>query len=88
MSASVPFLFAPMALRDTLTGETVLLSDGAMAASYPIGGIEKDRPVFGIRLNPDGHQHIHQRISGPYGLAKAAIVSGIRARYSLPRTIE
>ena len=88
MSASVPFLFAPVPLRDTLTGERVLFSDGAMAANYPIGVIAKDRPVFGFRLSPDGDQHVHQSIRGPYGLAKAVIVSGIRSRYSLPRTIE
>lgn len=75
-------------MRDTLTGERVLFSDGAMAANYPIGVIAKDRPVFGFRLSPDGNPHIHQSIHGPYGLAKAVIASGIRARYSLPRTIE
>jgi len=88
MSAAVPFLFAPVPLRDTLTGELVLFSDGAMAANYPIGVTQKDRPVFGFRLSPDGDQHLHQSIRGPYGLARAVIVSGIRARYTLPRTIE
>jgi NTE family protein len=88
MSAAVPFLFAPVPLHDTLTDEKVLFSDGAMAANYPIGVVEKDRPVFGFRLSPDEDQHIHQSIKGPYGLARAVIVSGIRARYSLPRTIE
>jgi NTE family protein len=88
MSAAVPFLFAPVPLRDTLTGERVLFSDGAMAPNYPIGVIQKDRPVFGFRLSLDGDQHLHQSIRGPYGLARAVIVSGIRARYSLPRTIE
>jgi len=88
MSAAVPFLFTPVPMRDRLTGEKVLFSDGAMAANYPIGVIEKDRPVFGFRLSPDGDQHLHQSIKGPYGLARAVIVSGIRARYSLPRTIE
>ena len=88
MSAAVPFLFTPVPLRDRLNGEKVLFSDGAMAANYPIGVIAKDRPVFGFRLSPDGHQHVHNSIRGPYGLARAVIVSGIRARYSLPRTIE
>jgi predicted acylesterase/phospholipase RssA len=88
MSAAVPFLFAPVPLRDAATGEKVLFSDGAMAANYPIGVIEKDRPVSGFRLSPDGDPHLHQEIRGPYGLARAVIVSGIRARYSLPRTIE
>jgi len=88
MSAAVPFLFAPVPLHDMLNDETVLFSDGAMAANYPIGVIEKDRPVYGFRLKPDGDQHLHQSIHGPYGFARAVIVSGIRARHSLPRTIE
>jgi NTE family protein len=88
MSAAVPFLFRPVPLEDAITGERVLFSDGAMAANYPIGVALHDRPVFGFRLSPDGDQHIHHTISGPYGLARAVIVSGIRARYSLPRTIE
>lgn len=87
-AAAVPFLFTPVPMRDTLTGELVLFSDGAMAANYPIGVIAKDRPVFGYRLSPDGDLHVHQSIRGPYGLAKAVMTSGIRARYSLPRTIE
>jgi NTE family protein len=88
MSAAVPFLFTPVTLYDTLAEERVTFSDGAMAANYPIGVVSHDRPVFGFRLVPDGDRHIHQRISGPYSLAKAVLVSGIRARYSLPRTIE
>jgi NTE family protein len=88
MSAAVPFLFTPVMLYDTLAEERVIFSDGAMAANYPIGVVSHDRPVFGFRLVPDGDPHIHQRISGPYSLAKAVLISGIRARYSLPRTIE
>jgi NTE family protein len=88
MSAAVPFLFTPVTLFDTLAQEQVVFSDGAMAANYPIGVVSRDRPVFGFRLVPDGDPHIHQRISGPYSLAKAVLVSGVRARYSLPRTIE
>ena len=88
MSAAVPFLFTPVNLFDTLEQEHVLFSDGAMAANYPIGVVSHDRPVFGFRLVPDGDPHVHQHISGPYSLAKAVLVSGVRARYSLPRTIE
>ena len=88
MSAAVPFLFTPVTLFDTVAQETVMFSDGAMAANYPIGVVSHDRPVFGFRLVLDGDPHIHQRISGPYSLAKAILISGIRARYSLPRTIE
>jgi NTE family protein len=88
MSAAVPFLFTPVTLHDNLANEKVTFSDGAMAANYPIGVVEHDRPVYGFRLVLDGDRHLHQRISGPYSLAKAVLVSGIRARYSLPRTIE
>jgi predicted acylesterase/phospholipase RssA len=88
MSAAVPFLFTPVPLFDTLEQEHVVFSDGAMAANYPIGVVSHDRPVFGFRLVPDGDAHVHQHISGPYSLTKAVLVSGIRARYSLPRTIE
>jgi NTE family protein len=88
MSAAVPFLFTPVTLFDMLEQEHVVFSDGAMAANYPIGVVSRDRPVFGFRLVPDGDPHVHQHISGPYSLAKAVLVSGIRARYSLPRTIE
>jgi NTE family protein len=88
MSAAVPFLFTPVTLFDPLAQENVVFSDGAMAANYPIGVVSHDRPVFGFRLVLDGDPHIHQRISGPYSLAKAVLISGIRARYSLPRTIE
>jgi predicted acylesterase/phospholipase RssA len=88
MSAALPFLFTPVTLFDTIVQEEVIFSDGAMAANYPIGVISRDRPVFGFRIVLDGDPHIHQRISGPYSLAKAVLISGIRARYSLPRTIE
>jgi len=88
MSAAVPFLFIPVAMHDTINDERVLFSDGAMAANYPIGVVGHDRPVFGFRLVPDGDPHVHQPIHGPYSLARAVLVAGIRARYSLPRTIE
>ncbi len=88
MSAAVPFLFIPVSLHDTIANERVLFSDGAMAANYPIGVVDRDRPVVGFRLVPDGDPHVHQRIVGPYSLARAVLMAGIRARYSLPRTIE
>lgn len=88
MSAAVPFLFAPVPLYDTLTNEHVLFSDGAMTANYPIGVVDHDRPVLGFRLVPDGDPHVHQRIQGLFSLARAVLIAGIRARYSLPRTIE
>jgi len=88
MSAAVPFIFTPVVLHDKLADERVVFSDGAMAANYPIGVVAHDRPVFGFRLTPDGDPHIHNNIQGPYSLAKAVLTSGIRARYSLPRTLE
>ncbi len=88
MSAAIPFLFAPVPMYDALTNEHVLFSDGAMAANYPIGVIDHDRAVLGFRLVPDGLQHVHRRIQGPYSLARAVLIAGLRARYSSPRTID
>jgi NTE family protein len=85
MSASVPFLFTPVALRDERSGESVLMSDGAMAANFPIGLAGHDRPIVGFRLVTDATSHPHTTIGGPASLARAVVIAGIRARYDLPR---
>lgn len=85
MSAAVPFLFTPVPLFDRTTGESVLMSDGAMAANYPIGLAGHDRPILGFRLINDGTAHPHETIAGPATLARAVVIAGIRARYDLPR---
>lgn len=85
ISASVPFLFRPVTLVDSRTGERVVLSDGAMTANYPVGIVRQDRPVVGFRLRPDLHGRPHAAITGPFTLARAVVIAGIRARYCLPR---
>ncbi len=85
MSAAVPFLFKPVPLTDLNTGEEVLISDGAMAANFPIGLAPPGLPTIGFRLVTDGSEHPHEDIGGPASLARAVVLSGIRARYDLPR---
>ena len=88
MSAAVPFLFTPVTLVDRVTGEKVAMADGAMAANYPIGVIPRDRPIVGFRLVADEDEHLHHQVGGPFSLAKSVVIAGIRARYSLPRSID
>jgi len=85
MSAAVPFLFQPVAMRDKVTGEQILMADGAMAANFPIGLAPENRPVVGFRVTSDGTVHPHKTIRGPASLARAVVIAGIRARYDLPR---
>ena len=87
MSAAIPFLFTPVPLRDLSRGETVLMADGAMAANYPIGLADPAAAVLGFRLDADNRDHPDERIAGPASLARAVMLSGIRARYSLPRPL-
>ena len=86
MSASVPFLFKPAELTDHTSGEKILIADGAMAANFPIGLAPSGLPTFGFRLLTEDKYHPHEDIGGPASLAKAVMLSGIRARYDLPRT--
>lgn len=88
MSAAVPFLFTPVKLRDRLTGEQVLMADGAMAANYPVSVVGNDLPVIGFRLVGIDDRHEHQVVRGPLTLARSVIAAGIRARYALPRLID
>lgn len=85
MSAAIPFFFQPVAMRDLLTGEKVLFADGAMAANFPIGLAPGGRPSTGFVLTGTGGDHAHLSVRGPASLARAVILAGIRARYSLPR---
>ncbi len=88
MSAAVPFLFTPVTLVDTRTGDRVVFADGAMAANYPVGVVPRDRPIVGFRLLPDHDGHEHQPVTGPFTLARAVVLAGIRARYALPRPVD
>lgn len=88
MSASVPFLFVPVALmHQHAAGETVLLADGAMASRFPLEVMQppEDRPIVGFRLADFGSPHDHAPIRGPITLAGAVIGAGMSARETLPR---
>jgi NTE family protein len=87
MSAAVPFMFTPVPLINRRTGDHMLMADGAMAANFPVGMVPRDLPVLGFRLAPDGdaHENDHLKVGGPFTLARAVVVAGIRARYALPR---
>jgi NTE family protein len=85
MSASIPFMFRPVVLRDTRSGEKVLFADGAMAANFPIGLASSDRPALGFVLDTDATEHPHVEVRGPASLARSVIMAGIHGRYALPR---
>lgn len=85
ISAAVPFIFQPVELADRVTGERVLLADGAMATNYPIRAVPRDRPVVGFRLRDERAAHPHLPVRGPASLARAVALAGIRARYALPQ---
>lgn len=84
MSASVPFLFEPVTIRNRTNGERVLMADGAMAAKFPVQLVERRPDVIGFRLTSPPDCHIHTRVRGPVSLAAAVISAGIGARESLP----
>lgn len=85
-SASVPFAFAPVELLNRTTGEVSLLSDGAMAANFPIQVVDPyaGLPAIGFRFIDAPESHPHRRIRGPLSLAAAVIWSGVGAREGLP----
>ncbi len=84
MSASVPFVFEPVALKDRTTGEKLLMADGAMAARVPAQLVPRGPNTIGYRLRLPAHSHTHHEIKGPVSLATAVIGSGITAREDLP----
>ncbi len=88
MSAAVPFLFTPVKFRDRVTGEQVLMADGAMAANYPVSVVGGDLPVVGFRLIGIDDRHDHHVVRGPLTLARSVLAAGVRARYALPRLID
>lgn len=88
MSSAVPFIFAPVPLTHRHAGgETVLMSDGAMASRFPLEVLQppQGRPIVGFRLAPFGAPHEHPPIRGPITLAGSVIGAGMSARESLPR---
>ena len=84
MSSSVPFVFDPVRLIDQVTGETMMMADGAMAARFPVQLVPRDGSSVGFRLKQPLHTHTHYEIKGPIALATAVIGAGITAREDLP----
>lgn len=85
MSAAVPFLYEPVALHTP--HEVVYMGDGAMSSNFPVRIIDRRRPVVGFLLKREAAGHSHTPIRGPVSLARAVVISGIRARYTLPRPL-
>jgi len=85
MSAAVPFLFEPVPLHTP--HEVVYMVDGAMSSNFPVRVIDRRRPVVGFLLRRESAEHPHTPIRGPVSLARAVMISGIRARYTLPRPL-
>ena len=50
MSSSVPFVFEPVRLHDRITGEDLLMADGAMAARFPVQLVPSEPTTIGFRL--------------------------------------
>jgi NTE family protein len=84
MSSSVPFVFDPVRLVDQVTGETMMMADGAMTARFPAQLVPRDPFSIGFRLRPPVESHTHYEIKGPISLATAVIGAGITAREDLP----
>ena len=86
MSASVPFAFAPVEVSHPETGDVAVISDGAMAANFPIRVVDPDAglPAIGFRFVDEPGTHPHRAIEGPLSFAAAVIASGMAAREGLP----
>jgi len=85
MSASVPFAFEPVRLRNARTGDDFYVSDGALAANFPDRIVDPSAsiPVVGFRFRA-ADTHAHRPIRGPLSLAAAVMWSGVGAREGLP----
>ncbi len=85
MSASVPFAFEPVRLRNVETGDESLVVDGALAANFPerIVDIDAGIPAVGFRF-VETDDHPHREIRGPLSYASAVMWSGVAAREGLP----
>jgi NTE family protein len=84
MSSSVPFVFEPVRLTDRVSGEELLMADGAMTARFPAQLVPRNPSSIGFRLRPPPDHHPHHEIKGPVSLATAVIGAGISAREDLP----
>lgn len=86
MSASVPFAFSPVEVLHPETGDVAVISDGAMAANFPIRVVDPKAglPAIGFRFIDQPGVHPHRQIDGPLSFAAAVITSGMAAREGLP----
>ena len=84
MSSSVPFVFQPVRLTDCVSGEKLLMADGAMAALFPAQLVRRNSSSIGFRPRPPPGHHPHHEIRGPVRSATAVIGAGISAREDLP----
>lgn len=84
MSSSVPFVFEPVRLSDRVTGEELMMADGAITARFPAQLVPRNPASVGFRLRPPPDHHPHHEIKGPVSLATAVIGAGISAREDLP----
>ncbi len=84
MSSSVPFVFEPVRLSDRVTGEELMMADGAITARFPAQLVPRSPASVGFRLRPPPDHHPHHEIKGPVSLATAVIGAGISAREDLP----
>ena len=84
MSSSVLFVFQSVRLTDRVSGEKLLMTDGAMTARFPAQLVRRNSSSIGFRLRPPPGHHPHHEIRGPVGSATAVIGAGISAREDLP----
>ncbi len=84
MSSSVPFVFQPVRLTDRVSGEKLLMADGAMTALFPAQLVRRNSSSIGFRPRPPPGHHPHHEIRGPVRSATAVIGAGISAREDLP----
>ena len=77
-SASIPFFFEPVQLRDA-SGETSMLVDGGVVSNFPVGIFDRDDgcpprwPTFGVKLSTVSGPPPRRAIAGPVGLALAIV---------------
>jgi NTE family protein len=85
ISASIPFAFQPVKLRNERTRDDFYVVDGALAANFPERIVDPNAsiPAVGFRFLP-AESHPHRQIRGPLSLAAAVMWSGVGAREGLP----
>jgi NTE family protein len=92
-SASIPYFYRPVRLRDRVAGADTWLVDGGLLSNFPIAIFDRTDgalprwPTIGIRLSerPDALQGVANRITGPLTMTRAMIdtMSGFHDRIHL-----